>query len=518
MADFDPSPMKLLLIEPNTFGRVGLPTINLPILKGYVEGKSDHLVRIVDLAFNQKDWQEQLEEIINRESPDLVGFSVMAFNFIQALDIARFVKSKKDVKIIFGGVHAILAPEEVAAEDMADIICIGEGEIPLVDILDNRLNCEGIGGIWYKDAVGRLIKNPPIMQIADLDEVPFPAWDDFEVERYFFLNNRHVPIMAGRGCPYQCTYCSSPAIRKTLQGQYVRFRSPDNVLDEVEYLIDKYYDKGMRYLIFYDDIFVIRKSFVLEFCQKYIERGFHKKVKWCVNVRANLIVKDEMLAAMKLAGCYEVAMGIESGNDYIRNEVYKRNMKAEQIDKAVANIRKHDLQLRVQFILGAPYETIEMMEESLQMAKRINPDAVQFPILMPLPSTEIRDVCVEEGLIEVEGFKSTHVMFTSPVTRTKFAERKEILSVVRKARFYQMKKAFLDGVRLKGVVFLWDLLMFFLYYMPKYGLVVDNAWKFTVNEYNLQRIEKQYAKLYAKPLLPKFWPPAENKKAADAPT
>lgn len=124
------------------------------------------------------------------------------------------------------------------------------------------------------------------------------------------------------------------------------------------------------------------------------------------------------------------------------------------------------------------------------MAKRAQADYVLFPIFMPLPGTELRDVSEEEGIIEEGHFKDSHTMYTHPVAKTKYAERKEIKKFVRAIRNYQIKKYVLQGLGMRGPIFLLDLFVFLAYYRPKYGLSMDNAWRFTVNKHNLSRIGK----------------------------
>jgi radical SAM superfamily enzyme YgiQ (UPF0313 family) len=164
-------------------------------------------------------------------------------------------------------------------------------------------------------------------------------------------------------------------------------------------------------------------------------------------------------------------------------------MSEEQIYNAVKIIKKHNLHLRVQFIVGAPYDTIETMNESYKMARKINADYTLFPILMPLPETEIKEVCEKENLIEKKGFKDSHIMFTTPVTKTKFAKLKEIQKVVNKVRNYQIRKVMFEGLKMKGVKFLLDLIVFFVYYKKKYDLEIDNAFRFTVNKYYLEGLQ-----------------------------
>ena len=311
--------MKVLLIEPNIEGEILIPTMSLAVLKSFINEKTKHKARIVDLTFHRKNWRDYLSERIEAEKPDLIGISILSFNYSQALDIASFVKKNYNIKIMFGGVHTILMPEEVIKNEQVDIVCICEGEYTIKDLLDNRLDSKGIEGIWYKKD-GKIIKNKTRRLAENLDELPFPDWDDFELEKYFLINNRHLPIMAARGCPYNCTYCSNHALRKKLEGKYVRSRSVDNVMQEVGLRIKQYRSKGLRYLFFYDDTFILDRNYILEFCRKYKEKGYDKALKWNVNVRANLVT-EEIIKAMKDAGCWNMFVGIESGNQDILDNV-----------------------------------------------------------------------------------------------------------------------------------------------------------------------------------------------------
>lgn len=479
--------MKIILIEPNIEGYVLMPTMSLAILKSFINKKTNHQAKIIDLIFNKKNWKEYLKEKLTKEKPDLIGISVLSFNYTQALDIASFIKENFDVKIIFGGVHVILMPEEVIKNKQVDMICVGEGELTFKNLLDKKINPEKVKGIWYKQN-DKIIKNKENKLIEDLDNLPFPEWDDFDLEKYFVINNNHLPIMASRGCPYNCTYCSNHALKKKLKGKYVRFRSVDNVIEEIGLRIKQYQNKGLKYLFFYDDTFIIDRNFVLDFCKKFVKKGYDKILKWNVNVRANLVT-EEIIKTMKEAGCYEVRMGVEAGNDYIRNEIYKRGMNKGQIFDAVKIIKKYGLQLRIQMIIGAPYETMGMMKESFEMAKKINADYELFPILMPLPATEIKEICEKEGLIEKKGFKDSHTMFTTPLTRTKYSSLNQIKKMVNKIKLYQIKKYGLKGLKLRGPFFISDIIKFFIYDKPKYDLEIDHAFRFTINKYNLKKLK-----------------------------
>ena len=477
--------MKVLLIVPNINSHDLMPCLSVATLKGFINEKTEHKAKIVDLVFHRKDWKKYLEKKIRDEKPDIIGLSVLSFNYPEALQIARLIKENFDIKVIFGGIHLILSPEETIENDEVDIVCTGEGEEVLKELLDNNLNCRNVKGIWYKQN-GKIIKNENRKLIENLDTLSFPNFEDFDLERYFVLNHNHLPIMGSRGCPYSCTYCSNHALRKKLEGKYVRFRSVDNIMEEIELRINQYYEKGMRFLYLFDDTFILHKDFVSEFCNKFKEKGLHKKIKWTANVRANLVT-DDIIKIMKDAGCYEARMGVESGNDYILNRVYKRNMTKKQLINAFKIIKKHDMQLRLDFIIGAPYETLEMMEESFELAKQSSADRVFFAKLYPFPGTEIKEICEKEQSIE----KNIHFKEKGmpPVDRTKFISQKQLNAFARKIRIWQMQRRLHEGFSLKNIFFLWDVLIFLLHYKHKYDLEQNQMYRWNIQRYKLHKLE-----------------------------
>jgi anaerobic magnesium-protoporphyrin IX monomethyl ester cyclase len=473
--------MKVLLIEPNICSYALLPPISLTMLKGYLIKKTAHQVKILDLVFHKNNWRKYILEEIRNERPDLIGFSVLSFNLKEALTIARYIKQHASVKIIFGGVHVILSPQEVIDHQEVDIICTGEGEQVLQELLDNQLNCTDVKGIWYKQG-GKIIKNDSRPLITNLDELTFPDFDDFDMQRYFFINNNHLPIMASRGCPFSCSYCSNHALKNALLGTYVRFRSTENVIAEVDLRLKQYLGKGLQYLYFFDDTFVLDKKFVYEFCKRFKEEGFHRLIRWNVNVRANLVTED-LIKTMKDAGCYQVRMGVETGNDYIRNTIYKRDMTNEQIFRAFEIIHRNDVQLRLYFMVGAPDETVEMMEESLKMAQQSNADEIFFNLLYPLPGTQIQHMCEQAHVIERT--KSENI---GPMLQTKFVSKTQVRRFMKKVHHWQIQKYLVDGTTLRGPLFFLDCLFFLLYYKTKNDFESNQLFRWNVQRYKLKVI------------------------------
>ena len=204
-----------------------------------------------------------------------------------------------------------------------------------------------------------------------------------------------------------------------------------------------------------------------------------------ISVRANLVDR-ELMEMCARAGCYEAGMGIESANDFIRNDVYKRNMSNDNIIEAVDMIKQAGMLTRFQFIIGAPYETNAMMEESLEMAKKLDGDVVMFSLLMPLPGTEIEKIAKEEGLLESQKMIAQD-MYSEPKLHSKHISTLQIKQFYRKIQIYQIKKYILTGLKERGLGFIWDMICFFVYYQPKYKLDIQNAYKFTIKKYLLDR-------------------------------
>jgi radical SAM superfamily enzyme YgiQ (UPF0313 family) len=461
-----------------------LPPISLPVLKGFVKSKTAHEAKILDLVFHGKDWQQHVLEEIKKERPDLIGFSILSFNYQSILAIARFIKQHSTIPIIAGGVHAILSPEEVISNHEIDIVCIGEGEYVLKELLDNSLDCSVVDGIWYKKK-GKIMKNMPRQLITNLDLLAFPDFDDFDIQKCLFIYNNHLSIMASRGCPYSCSYCNNHALRRTLKGTYVRFRSVENVIEEIDLRIKQYYDKGFRYFYFFDDTFILNKDYVLKFCKQFKEKGFHKLLRWNVNIRANLVT-DELMRALKDAGCYQVRMGVESGNEYIRNTIYNRGMTNQEIFHAVDIIKKNNLQLRLYFMVGAPQETVEMMQESFQMADTLNADEIFFGVLYPLPGTDILKICENEHVLERKNGPGSSEI--APIKKTKYASSAQIRQFFHQVGRWQMRHYIQNGLKSRGPLFFLDCLRFILLYKRKYHFEMDQLFRWNVQRYKLSQV------------------------------
>lgn len=466
--------MKLTFIQPNLNEEKTFPNLAIASIISYIRHNSDHKVSLIDLTFNSKDWEEYLLGKLNIYRPDVIAFSLTSAEYIDSMEILYIIKHHyPNVKIIWGGVHPTLRPKECLKSNFIDVVCIGEGEETILEYLNNDLKPEGIKGLAYKDKV-----NSPRKLIEDLDILPFPDWSDYDMAAYFDNTYNHFPIMASRGCSYGCTYCSNHALKKKLKGKYCRVRSVDNILSEIRFQEKKY---KFDYIFFYDDNLLIYPEWINEFCMKY-SKWFYYPFNF--NVRPDLIT-DENIRLLKEAHCFKVRMGIESGNQFIRKKVYKRNITDKQIYDAVNIIKKYGLQIRTNFIVGAPYDNKETIKDTLTMIKRINPDQVHVPLLWSLPETIMEDMLIKNGLVERE------IKNPKPITVTKtfYLNESELKKAYKKVDRYRYIHYFKKAFNMKGLEFIKDLIMFFFYYKHKYGVSINNLTKYTLNKYQYEAIK-----------------------------
>jgi len=329
---------------------------------------------------------------------DLVAFSSTTHQHRYVELCAEWIKAASPATLtVAGGTHPTLVPEQVLSNPAIDIVCVGEGERPLLELVNALQESRDFGSIanlWVRRH-GDVMRNPLRPLLADLDELPFPDRELFGFQEILAQNDGWVDLMAGRGCPYGCSYCCNPALRERLKGlgKYVRYRSVPNVLAEIRDLARRY---AVRTLNFQDDVFTLDRDWAIEFCRAY---GQEFTFPFWINTRVERINDEELVSALARAGCRGVRIGIESGNEGLRAEILKRRMSNAEIRQAFALARRHGLDIYTCNMLGVPGETAEMIAETIALNRELEPADLQFSVFYPYPMTELHDVAVRNGYL-----------------------------------------------------------------------------------------------------------------------
>ena len=381
-----------MLINPPQITKYPQPPLGLAMLAAVLEEKG-HSVKIWDLTAIGLS-ENAVPQIIHNEKPKIVGVTAMTSTINSAINVARKVKeSDSEILIVLGGAHVSILPEETLQKNPEiDMIVRGEGEktiLELVETIERQgSDLSSILGLTYKTEFG-VKSNPSRPAFLDVDTLPFPAFHLLPQGKYRLhppIGRRSpvMPIMVSRGCPNGCIFCS-----KSVFGNKYRNNSPVYVVDQIQLLIEKF---GVKEIKFYDDIFTLNRKWVMVICAELKNRGID--VLWTCETRINL-VDTELLKTMRAAGCYMIAYGVESGDQKILNEIGK-NVTLEQITNAFKLTHEAGISTVGYFMLGAPNETPETIMRTVEFAKRINPDFVQFSIATPYPGTELHRLAAEK--------------------------------------------------------------------------------------------------------------------------
>ncbi|MFC1901635.1 B12-binding domain-containing radical SAM protein [Chloroflexota bacterium] len=387
----------------------------LAYLSAMVKQKG-HKTELFCLSSFPRRWQGQractpeirarFQEKLMTFSPDLVGFSVISTGLDMSLELARLVKEQGDIPVIFGGGHPTVDPEGTINQEGVDMVCVGEGEhafLELVTSLEQGEDLTKIANIWVKDRA-QIYQNHPRPLIADLDTLPFLDRDLFDIG-LFRHPSRGANFITGRGCPYKCSYCDN-AHRQALyrgKGRFVRYRSISQVIEEVKQVVKQ---NSPQWVIFSDETFTLNKSRTLELCKVYREEI---GLPFVCQTRPDRI-DEEIASVLKEAGCWYITIGIEAGNDYIRNSILNRKMDRGTITKAFYLLKQAGVRTGSFNMIGMPGETKQTIRDTINLNREIRPDTVNCTVLMPLKGTEIRKVYERDKLLLGEPYGDTYTV------------------------------------------------------------------------------------------------------------
>ena len=393
--------MKIVLLNPNTGQKERIeneaawPPLGLLYL-GTVLQNDGHEVKIIDNA-RARSSVEHVVDRIKKENPEIVGISALTPTFRQAIKLAKAIKEKDPaVKIIFGNYHATFEYERLLKNcPFVDCVVLGEGErtFPeLIKTIENGGKMQDVKGIAFR-LNGKVIKTPPGQLIEKLDDIPFPdrtlLEHEYRSEVVGFLGSggKFTTVLTSRGCPYSCKYCACSAF----SSRKVRFRSPENVVAEMELL----WSEGYEEVGFVDDNLLLDKKRIEKICDLLENRNI--KLNMWAEGRTDQASR-EMLRKFSHAGCKTIYFGIESGNQKVL-DYYGKNITPELSRKAVLNSKKAGIENIIgSFIVGAPIETREDVEQTFNFALSLRGmDFPQMNVLNLSPGMELWDTAIKSG-------------------------------------------------------------------------------------------------------------------------
>jgi len=422
--------MKIILIQAPPRGKEPrdhiVPPLGLAYLASSLEKKGIE-AQILD-AYAEGLTLSEFEGRVKASGAQIIGFTGMSPVIDTTFKAIRIVRPYAKY-IILGGPHASAYKERVFEQcPELDIAIYGEGEETLPELvsgLEKGKSLEGMPGV-----ITRQGKGPPRRPVKDLDSLPFPARHLLpnRLYRYPLSPGRRVTTMiATRGCPFSCTFCDNSVF-----GHLYRARSPENVVEEMGQAVNRY---GAQTIIFYDDLFTVKKPWVLSFCKEIAKRKL--KVDWKCESRVD-IIDEEMLVAMKEAGCTLIAYGVESGNQKTL-DYFQKKVTIDDARRAFGLTKKARIQPMAYFILGAPVETWEDSLRSIAFAIELDPAYVQFSILSPTYGTRAYEEAKAHGwLAEVDARNPYDRDLKRPVMLSPNWDEKKLNRIVKIAyrRFY----------------------------------------------------------------------------------
>jgi radical SAM superfamily enzyme YgiQ (UPF0313 family) len=433
--------LRVLLINPPWFGELigknpaivekhrGFnPPLGILSLAGYLETHSSFHLDLLDAQPKRYSYTE-LEELLRSRPADVVGITAMTFTLIDVFKTVRLVRRiMPQAKIVLGGPHVHLYPDETIRHPEVDFLLQGEGEVAFLQLLNNLDNpsaWSAIKGLVYLDDDGRIVNNGIAASTENLDELGMSARHLLNVNDYTSLLGRDNVITAmftSRGRPYRCTFCDRP-YSPVLSG--FRYRSASHVADEMEICLAL----GIKEAFIYDDTFTVRRDRVFELCDEIERRRI--KFRWDVRAHVNTMT-PELIRRMKQAGCDRVHYGVECGNDRML-KVIKKNMNVAKVREVVAQTKQAKMEVLCYFIIGQQTETASDIDDTRRLARELSPNYVHFTVFCPYPGTEIYTKGLESGIIKDDVWRrfsqDPHDGFELPVWEENFTrhELREML-------------------------------------------------------------------------------------------
>ena len=430
--------MKVLLVIPPK-AKKNVFHILPPLGIGYISAalkKNNIEVEFVNCI---KDYlnHDQLVERIKDIGPDIIGYQIFSSDIQSVKEaIARIKSFNSNIIHIVGGYHPSSVPEQAMTKDFpdADFGFIGEAEIGLPKLVkkisEKDQDYKDVPGLIWRHE-GRIIINAPCYY-ENLDDIGMPDWDiinplDYQktLQTIMVRAMPVAPIVASRGCPYQCTFCAGHKIN----GRKIRMRSAESVVAEMDYLHNKF---GVKEFHIEDDNFSWYRDFVMKFCELLLSGK--RKYYWAFpnGLRLNALDK-ELLSKMKESGCYSICVGVESGSDKVLQSI-KKKLKVSEIKEKIKLIREVGLPVTGFFILGFPGETLEDIRQTEELIMSTDFFAIHLFMFRPLPGTEAFENLVKTGELSEDylGYNADHSSYADCVYAPKSITMEQLHGIHRR--------------------------------------------------------------------------------------
>lgn len=365
--------------------------------------------------------EEDPKAAVRDFKPDVVAYHCWTGRHRYYVDLNLELKRERDFVSVFGGPHPTFFPELVN-EPGVDAVCRGEGEAPFLHFLEHFGNGRAKTPSFLARDGERVVSNPMMRLDSDLDAIPFPDREMIYSRNEYFRKRKLKYLMAGRGCPYTCSYCFNHAFNKLYDdtgSRIVRKRSVDNIVAEIEWMRSNW---PLEMVLFFDDIFLTTKAWLVEFAKKWRnEVG----LPFIAEVVPNQI-NAEVALLLKEAGCISVFMGIEAGNDELRRGALDRRVKRETILDAAAALKKNGIKINSLNMVGLPGETLDMALETVRLNREAKIDFGWSAIFQPYPGTALADYARENGFWDGNVEKISYTYHADTIIETRGWSPREV--------------------------------------------------------------------------------------------
>jgi len=367
------------------------PPLALLSIGQFLLSHSTHEVTILDAQLDNLDYPE-MESKIRAWGPDVVGITAFTVQLVDVHNTIQCAKRAGVKRIVLGGPHIIDFPQESVGLPGVDAVVKGEGQKPMLDLLEvwsRGEEAKGIPGVMaHPDDP---IPTDDVYFSNDMDEYPILDRRLIEYERYYDVMGKggiFTTMISSRGCPYRCTFCNTPRHR-------YRVMSPERVCDEIKACLDL----GIKEIYFVDDTFNITNKRVIELCDAILARGL--EFSWTVRFRVKGVDRP-MLEKMKAAGCSRIQFGVEQGTEEGLLRL-KKDVTSREIEHAFKLCREVGIHTVAYFMIGTPVErTRQDVMDTIDYSIRLNPDFVMYNILTPFPGTTLYDEGLRDGVLDIQ--------------------------------------------------------------------------------------------------------------------